>query len=166
MDIVNNEFNGCIPRQKWFVNKIVSSTRGLTLDCGCGRGLWSKKLREKGLEVIGIDISEKRLKYAKVEGNNNLIICASCTHLPFKSNCFDSALLIEVIEHLNEENQETTLSEIRRVLKSEGTLIITTPNRPIYHLLAKYFHLFKYNPEHIKELSLWEVRNLVRNTLR
>jgi predicted TPR repeat methyltransferase len=47
MDFVVNEFNGYIPRQKWFVNKIIFSTRGLTLDIGCGIGLWSKKLREK-----------------------------------------------------------------------------------------------------------------------
>jgi ubiquinone/menaquinone biosynthesis C-methylase UbiE len=120
-----------------------------------------QKVEGKNLEVVGIDISKKRLKYAKVKGNNDLVICASCTHLPFKSNCFDSVLLIEVIEHLHEEGQEATLREIRRVLNSEGTIIITTPNRPIYHLLAKYLHLFKYNPEHVKELSLQEVRNLV-----
>jgi 2-polyprenyl-3-methyl-5-hydroxy-6-metoxy-1,4-benzoquinol methylase len=76
MDFVVNEFNGYIPRQKWFVKKIIFSARGLTLDVGCGIGLWSKKLREKDLEVVGIDISKKRLKYAKVKGNNDLVICA------------------------------------------------------------------------------------------
>jgi 2-polyprenyl-3-methyl-5-hydroxy-6-metoxy-1,4-benzoquinol methylase len=161
MTIVDNELAGFFPTQKWFIERIISSTSGLTLDCGCGRGFWSKELKEKGREVIGVEISTGRLKYAKVEGNSDQVICASSTHLPFKQNCFDSAIFIEVIEHLSEQDQIKALGEIHRSLKIHGTFVITTPNRLIYHLLSKYLHLFRYNPEHVKELSFKEFRNLV-----
>jgi 2-polyprenyl-3-methyl-5-hydroxy-6-metoxy-1,4-benzoquinol methylase len=65
MDFVVNEFNGYIPRQKWFVNKIIFSTRGLTLDIGCGIGLWSKKLREKKFRSSRHRYIEKATKICK-----------------------------------------------------------------------------------------------------
>ena len=161
LSIENDEVSGLIPHQKWFVEKITSSVSGFTLDCGCGRGLWSKKLMEKRLDVIGVDISTRRLRYAKIKGNNDQVICASSKHLPFKQNCFDSALFIEVIEHLSEKDQIKALDEMHRILKNHGTLVVTTPNKPIYDFLSKYSSLFRYNSEHIKELSFWEFKNLI-----
>jgi len=154
--------NGFIPRQKWFVEKILSSLRGLILDCGCGRGLWSKKLKERGVDVVSLDLSRDRLKMCKDEGNNDEVIRASCVQLPFKSNCFNSVLFLELIEHLNLKDQDKALSETNRILKSSGRIVITSPNKPIYCLLTKFLHVFEYNPEHIHELSLSEIKNLVR----
>jgi len=164
MTIVSNEtyFDGFIPHQKGFVRRIISSVEGLTLDCGCGRGLWSRKLKEKGINVISMDISLRRLTLCKNEGNNDYIVRASCTHLPFKPICFNSVLFLEVIEHLNEKDQKLPLREIRRILKPNGKIVITTPNRPIYRLITKFLHFFRYNPEHVHELSLTEVSNLVQ----
>lgn len=154
--------DGCVPTQEWFVKKIVSSLKGLALDCGCGRGLWSKKLRQEGMTVVSSDLSIRRLKMCKSEGNDNVVIRASCTHLPFKPSYFDSVLFLEVIEHLDRIGQHKSLSEMWRILKPNGSIVITTPNKPIYHLLTKFLRLFEYNPEHRNELSFSEMKSLVK----
>src|SRR3989338_4499398 len=58
--------------------------------------------------------------------------------LPFKSGMFDVATMIAFIEHL--EKPEKVLSEVRRVLKKDGTIIITTPMgraKPFWETLVK-----------------------------
>lgn len=157
-----NSLDGFIPRQKWFVKKILDSCSGLTLDLGCGRGLWSREMKKRGLDVIGLDLSVRRLKMCKKEGNNDCVVRASCTHLPFKSSRLDSVLAIELIEHLDQGDQDKTLSEIHRILKDGRAVVITTPNKPVYYLLTRFLHFFEYNPEHVHELSLWESKMLMK----
>ena len=156
--------DGCIPSQGWFVRKILDPVRGLTLDCGCGRGIWSRKIREKGLPAVSLDPSIRRLRMCRCEDNNILVICASCTHLPFRPDSFDSILLLEVIEHLTKEEQKATLEGIRGVLKTGGTLVLTTPNKHIYRLLGNI--MFTHNPEHLNELTLGECKRMLRQFFR
>jgi len=153
--------DGFMPRQKWFVEKILSPCSGLTLDLGCGRGLWSRKLRERGILAIGVDSSMARLKKCRAECNNDNLFCASAANLPFASDSLDTVLFLEVIEHLDEEQQDRSLREIHRVLKPKGLVVVTTPNRPMYRLITKLLHLFEYNPEHVRELSLAEAKGMM-----
>lgn len=53
---------------------------------------------------------------------------------PFKNNSFDKVILTEVLEHLNDEN--IALSEIRRVLKAGGKLIISVPKRRWFNIFS------------------------------
>jgi SAM-dependent methyltransferase len=152
--------DGFIHRQKWFVEKILSPCSGLTIDLGCGQGLWSKKLKERGIQVIGVDSSMDRLIKCRAEGNNDDLVCASAANLPFASDSLDSVLFLETIEHMDEEQQDRSLKEIHRVLKPRGLVVVTTPNRPIYRLLAKSLRLCEYNPEHVRELSLAEAKRM------
>jgi 2-polyprenyl-3-methyl-5-hydroxy-6-metoxy-1,4-benzoquinol methylase len=154
--------DGFIPRQKWFVEEIIQPLSGLTLDCGCARGLWSKELKQRGLDVVGLDLSRRRLKMSRREGNNTDVICGSATSLPFRQNCFDSVLFLEIVEHMDQTGQNESLKEIEHVLKPGGNVVVTTPNKRIYHLLTKYLHLFEYNPEHLRELTLNETKKLLR----
>jgi len=151
--------DGFLPAQKWFIDRISSHINGFTLDCGCGRGLWSKQLREKGINVIGLDSSLRRLKLSKSEGNCENLVHGSFAWLPFRTDSFDSIILIEVIEHLPRNSQNSTLSEINRVLRVDGTFVMTTPNKYIYLLLTKA-GLFAHNPEHVGELTYRQARSL------
>ncbi len=67
--------------------------------------LYVNKLKAKGFKAIKADFNQK---------------------LPFKSNSFDLIISLEVIEHLVQAEQ--FLSEINRILKPKGRLIISTPN--------------------------------------
>jgi len=151
--------DGFIPRQKWFVEAITNPLNGLTLDCGCASGLWSKELAKRGLNVVGLDLSKRRLKLSQKAGNKDLV-CGSATNLPFKPSCFDSVVFLEIIEHMNQVNQNRALAAIENTLKTNGTIVITTPNKHIYQLFSKHLHLFPYNQEHIYELTLGEIKNM------
>lgn len=99
----------------------------LVLDLGCGTGYGCAILFKKG-SVIGVDNSEEAIsfaqkkfsKYAKFEIGN-------AENLNFKRESFDLVCAFEVIEHLKNPNK--MLEEIVRVLKKQGNLIISTPNR-------------------------------------
>lgn len=107
--------------------KIIELIKGikpnLILDIGCGNGYlldeFSKilpKAKMWGVDVYDID-NNKRWKYKKSDITNPL---------PFKDNSFDCLVLGEVIEHV--PNTDFLLSECNRILKKNGTLIISTPN--------------------------------------
>jgi 2-polyprenyl-3-methyl-5-hydroxy-6-metoxy-1,4-benzoquinol methylase len=95
------------------------------LDLGCNFGQLGKLLIEKGNEVHGIDISPKA-----VECSKSLGIMAKVGNLEetidFENQSFDVVVAMEVIEHILDT--DFLLYEIYRVLKTEGRLIITTPN--------------------------------------
>jgi len=110
--------------------------KGKVLDLGCGDGDYSVKLENLGHEVIAADLDEERFRYkGKIEYKK----CDVTKNLPFEDNSFDYCLLLEVIEHL--ENPYSVISEINRVLKTEGKLVLSTPN--ILNLKSRFRFFFK-----------------------
>lgn len=102
------------------------------LDLGCGIGLSLHILAQIFPNTVGCDIDEKALKACdkilKEVGVSNIDLkLYDGRKLPFSSNTFDGILSIEVVEHV--ENPNLMLKEIQRVLKKDGILIITTPNK-------------------------------------
>jgi len=129
------------------------------LDLGCGTGYGSFFLLKKGAKiVIGGDKSEKALLYAnnyyKSKQEKSLeFVYLNATSLPFVDNFFDVVISFELIEHL--KDHETFLSEIKRVLKKGGILILSTPNRRVGSIILTDW---KY---HIHEFSKGELLNSV-----
>lgn len=117
------------------------------LDLGCGIGLSLSFIGQVFKNSVGCDISENSLRATKeiLEKHQIKIPIILCQKdkLPFKDNCFDIVTFIEVIEHV--ENPDAALKEIKRVLKPDGILHITTANKywpiePHYKLpLLSYF---------------------------
>ena len=104
------------------------------LDVGCGPGYTLIPLIKKGWDVAGIDISEEMLERAKK--NISEADCdvtqvplskGSIEDLQFEDNSFDSIACIGVVEYLKSDGK--ALSELHRVLKPGGTLVITIRNR-------------------------------------
>lgn len=98
------------------------------LDIGCAHGILTRLLSERGYNSFGIDIDRDRVETARKNfGNTRLhfdVQDARSLEFPYQS--FDLVLCLEVIEHLRDP--EELLTEIRRVLRPEGLLIISTPN--------------------------------------
>lgn len=97
------------------------------LDYGAGDGDLLRPLIEKDYLTAAYDTSPGRLlaqTAASLRNNDNFLglVDASCDEK------FDCVLLIEVVEHLLEEQIEDTFVKIRRLLKPGGTLFVTTPN--------------------------------------
>jgi len=104
------------------------------LDIGCGSDYYL--LREVSRKIrngIGIDIAVRNRK----ENNITIRKAKISEKLLFKSGTFDVATMIAFIEHL--DKPEKMISEVRRVLKKGGIIIITTPMgraKPFWELLV------------------------------
>lgn len=103
------------------------------LDIGCNIGNISFPLASLGFNIIGIDISVKKIKIAnhrkKFFGfgkNLTFLLGDACNQPIIEKEQFDFVILSEVLEHVKEP--ERLLAIINRVLKKDGVLIITVPN--------------------------------------
>ncbi len=120
---------------EWIL-KLAGDLKGKkVLDVGCGDGVLSFLLAQKGAEVTGLDNDEHGLRFAeenlKRENKNGTLryrfVNGSAYEMPFESETFDIVVSCEVIEHVRKPEQ--LVSEAHRVLKKGGQVIITTPYR-------------------------------------
>jgi len=123
--------------------------RAQIIDIGCAQGNFSSGLAALGYNVLGLDIRRKILRYAKWKSNKLKIdsryinfIVGSTLNLPIADNTYDCILFLEIIEHLN--SPEKALKELKRILKKDGILILSTVNN-IGLLGRKSFSQFKRN---------------------
>lgn len=130
----------------------------VVLDVACGEGYGSAMLARNAASVIGVDISHEAVKHAQAayasQAVNLQFLQGSASSLSLPSAHFDVVVSFETIEHLSE--QEQMLDEIVRVLKPEGKLIISTPDREVYAKIDG-----GHNEFHVKELSGEEFRSLL-----
>lgn len=102
------------------------------LDVACGEGFGASLVADIARSVIGVDISEEAIQHASVTyAKPNLAFhLGDATSLNFPDGSFDVVVSFETLEHISE--QEQMIAQIRRVLTSDGVLVISTPNRPVY----------------------------------
>lgn len=104
------------------------------LDFGCGPGFIFDHLQrlKANWRYTAIDFSEESIKAidSKACGNPRFRGAYHVNQLPtpLEDGAFDITLLIEVIEHLKDEELNFTLHEVSRLTKRNGVLLITTPN--------------------------------------
>ncbi len=100
------------------------------LDCGCGLGFYLMALcRAAGCRSHGLDRDGWALQFARTLGDESqfALYLGDARHLPYGDACFDKVLLSEVLEHLDDDLG--ALQEARRVLRPQGTLVVTVPYR-------------------------------------
>lgn len=105
----------------------VLKQEALICDLGCGTGLGSKALIEKGFAVTGVDISPKMVEQAQKLGFKKLICQSLEKPLPFAENAFDGALMLGVMEFI--ENPSVLFKEIARILKPGAFFGLTIPQK-------------------------------------
>ena len=113
------------------------------LDAGCGTGWFSQFAERLGAKVYSLDVGKKLLKDVGTKCGANLIE-GDIIKTPFSSNFFDVVVCTEVIEHV--ENQKKAINELYRVLKKNGYLALTTPNKLWFPLvfIANLLKIRKY----------------------
>jgi len=132
------------------MNKIIEYVSGpKVLDCGCGTGLicFLVSELEDVKEIHGVDLqksvlieAKKNVTSDKVKFHNGFI-----EEVNFKSDYFDTVVMGEVIEHVYSVDQ--TLKEANKVLKKNGSLIITCP----YKGKLSALHIRSISKEFLRE---------------
>lgn len=126
------------------------------LDASCGAGYGSAILAKDAKSVDGLDISEETIAYAKenYRADNIHYTCGSIASLPFADASFDVYVSFETLEHVDEKTQKAFLQEALRVLKADGILIVSTPNKNVYDKRG-------HNDFHVKELTYTEFHDFL-----
>jgi len=139
-DIINKAFN-----------------KGSFLDVGCGscKG-WDYLNLKKFSKKIGIDIDGEIIKKNKEKFKEAFFFVGDVTKkLIFGNESFDNISCVELIEHI--DKPEILLKEIYRIIKPDGKVIITTPNKWVS--LKGLFGI--KNTHHFKEYSISEMKKMV-----
>jgi SAM-dependent methyltransferase len=110
---------GLLYRKFWLYPRICNHLTGRVLDVGCGIGDFVK-FRNK---TTGTDINPEIVQFCKMQGLD--VIQMAIDTLPFLSGEFDSVLLDNVLEHI--EQPAPLIEEVYRVLKPSGTFVIGVP---------------------------------------
>lgn len=138
----------------FFASGFVAGKR--VLDIASGEGYGTHILAQSAAHVTGVDISPEAVANASQQyaGDRVVFFQGSAAAIPLPDDAVDVVVSFETLEHLSE--QEDMLWEISRVLRKDGLLIISTPNKPLYSRQGD-------NPFHVKELCREEFVALLKS---
>lgn len=122
---------------------------GNVLDCACGSGYGSKILASKADGVIGVDISNESIEFAKRHNNapNISYLCQPLQNLHFKSHSLNSIISLETLEHVKKDDMISYLRRCAEWLNTGGCFIGSSPM-----LRFKDKKPYITNPYHVNEL--------------
>jgi SAM-dependent methyltransferase len=125
------------------------------LDIASGEGYGSNLLSKTAKKVYGVDIDVDAINHANKKYSNSRLefIHGNTSEIPLKNSSMDVVVSFETIEHHDEHNK--MMDEIKRVLRKDGLLIISSPEKSIYK------ERDPMNVYHIKELTSNEFKELL-----
>lgn len=122
------------------------------LDIACGEGYGSVMLAQRARSVCGVDIAADAVKHARrayARAGSLTFKVGDAAAIPLPDASVDVVVSFETIEHHDRHHE--MLAEIRRVLRRNGILVISSPNRKIYSEIEGH-----HNEFHVKELDFDE----------
>ncbi|MEK7503491.1 MAG: class I SAM-dependent methyltransferase [Patescibacteria group bacterium] len=132
------------PEMKFLFNDYLAAGDKV-LDLGCGNGRFFELLKDKNVDYLGVDSSEKLIRIAGTKYPQAKFQVADALSLPFPNDQFDKIYSIAVLHHIpSKELRSRFLEEAKRVLKLGGLLVLTVwkpKDRQERFLKAKF--LFK-----------------------
>ncbi len=117
------------------------------LDAGCGAGLQSAAMEQRGHRVFACDIAHKMAKKARAnltDGHGRVLV-SDLENIPFAPGSFDAVVILGVIGY--SKHPERLLGAVRSVLKDDGVLVISTANETL--LLTRASDWLSYLPDRI-----------------
>jgi len=143
-----------------FAERALRSTRarGPLLDVGCGGGLFGGMMRQRGVRVVGLDLSHEA---ASVAWHSQQVpaVAGSLERAPFRPGSFAALSMSHVLEHL--ADPRATLAAAHQLLAPDGRLVVLVPNAASwqFRLLGRRWngvdvprHLFDYRDEDLERL--------------
>jgi len=99
------------------------------LDLGCGNGRLYQLFANKSIHYVGLDISEELIKKAQEKFPGVEFAVGDMCELPFPDDSYNIIYCVAAFHHLaNAEERLKSLSEMRRILKSGGKVVMTNWN--------------------------------------
>ena len=128
------------------------------LDAACGEGYGSALLATAATAVTGVDLSADAIRHAsdRYQAGNLDFRASDCLDLPFAADSFDCVVSFETLEHL--ADHDGLLREFRRVLRPEGFLLLSSPDKAVYSEQMQ-----NRNEFHARELYRDELETLLRS---
>ena len=139
---------------KHIVDKFDLKENNKILDVGCGRCEVLTAFGQLGLDISGVDASERIQSFAPKEISKLEILDFSKENFPFDDNEFDIIFTKSVIEHINDPTH--LMKEILRILKPGGIFISLTPEwaSQIKTFYDDPTHVHPYQPKGLKDLLI------------
>lgn len=152
-------------RRLMVLKELLDKDARLVLDLGCATGHFTSRIDDylKKAKVIGVDVYKPfvdlfRKKHSKLE-----CVWADAHDLPFADETFDTVIVSEVIDHVFDPKK--VLSEVRRVLRPGGSLVISLDETSLIFRIVWFFwtrvnpgkvwrgaHLHHFNDESFRSL--------------
>jgi len=112
-------------RNHYFCNEIENlPPDSLVLDFGCGTGLVTQVLSDKGYPAVGVDISEKLLTYGKSVRPGLNLLKIDGEKLPFEDGAFARIMVYVVFNYVEDDRALAhLLAEMNRVLQPDGKIV-------------------------------------------
>jgi ubiquinone/menaquinone biosynthesis C-methylase UbiE len=109
-----------------FINKFIQGKKVLDVACGVG---WGTSLLRGSELIIGIDVSDEAISYAKTRYGNNSrqFYVGDMQAINLTENSVDVVVCLEGFEHVSKDIGARFIAETKRVLKQGGLLIMTCP---------------------------------------
>ena len=99
------------------------------LDLGCGNGIFYEAIKDLGIDYTGADTSEELIKICEAKYPTVNFVLVDSFSTPFADGTFDKIFCLSVIHHIpTEELRRKFLDEARRVIKMNGTLVLSAWN--------------------------------------
>ena len=129
------------------------------LEMGSGTGANLRALRDRYDQIIGLDIDFKALGYCQ---DLTTIRADALDKLPFADGVFDAIILLDVLEHISDTT--VLVSEVARVLRPGGTVLVMVPARP--ELWSYWDEMHGHHRRYTKDMlagtfdGIWALRRL------
>ncbi|MFY9074517.1 methyltransferase type 11 [Malaciobacter mytili] len=128
------------------IKKSIPYIKGKCADIGSGHSPYKKYILNNIEEYISID--KGNIHTHMFSSSKEKFIDADIKELPFENNSFDTVILTQVLEHI--DNPFKALEEIKRVLKKDGILILSVPF--IYQAHATPYDFYRFSEYGLKEI--------------
>ena len=147
-DYKYSAMEGAIHLTRYIIAKEFCKNK-VVLDVACGEGYGSSLMSNWGAEkIIGVDVSQEAIDKANKFFSTDKIQfnCNSAENMEFlESNSFDLIVSLETVEHIG--NPDRFLKELKRLIRDDGTIILSCPNDWYYFPDVKegnQYHMKKY----------------------
>lgn len=152
------EEHGNIELEHWhrYLQATELAAGKVVLDIASGEGYGSAMMAKVAQHVTGVDIAPEAVQHAsqRYQRDNLRYLVGNCAAIPLPDHSVDLIVSFETIEH--HDQHEEMMREFKRVLRPDGLLLISNPDKHFYSEVPNY-----HNEYHVKELYEGEFKQML-----